>query len=594
MPTGPEITRMTDAAAATRAKKPTWRDVWRALGRRKTLAMFILGFAAGLPYVLITGTLNAWFTNDGVDVKTIGVFSWVIIIYGFKFLWSPAIDRSPAPKLFNMGQRRAGILILQAIIIAALGVISTVSPHDALGVIALAAVVCTFASASQDILIDAWRIEVADEETPVDLLSSVYQVGYRLAAILGGAGALIMAARIGWNGAFVALAVLMALAVSGVFVAADSPIRRRDINVDAGAPATVWRNRAIAPIMLFWIGSFTAIFAFMAFALNAPDKANARAFTAEAGPLIILFSIIAPVLIAAYMLRLEGKPAPAGVLRPWPAQKAFDAVYVSVLEPLMDVVRRLGAGAILVLLLILSYRFADLVWGAFAFPFYMGDQHGALHHTNDEVAIASKFFGSLMTFFGITIGAAAIMRFGRMPCLFFGAVLAAGTNLLFADLALGGVSTDAFMRALGLYHVFPVLQPLADFLTLDVTVDERLSRLMVVIGAENLAVGFASAAIVVYLSSIVNPRFAAVQYALFASLTMLIGSLGRGALGELIEARGFAFVFYLTAAMGLIAVVAAGLEWARQARAGTLDAATPKKATPMPPLYADKKPQAGE
>jgi PAT family beta-lactamase induction signal transducer AmpG len=559
-------------------KKPTWRDVARALRRRKTLAMFILGFAAGLPYVLITGTLNAWFTNDDVDIKTIGVFSWIVIIYSFKFLWSPAIDRAPTPRLFNMGQRRAGIFILQAFIIAALGVISTVSPQHGLGVIAIAAVVCTFASASQDILIDAWRIEVADDETPLDLLSSVYQVGYRLAAILGGAGALIMAARVGWNSTFVALAVLMALAVVGVFVAADGPVNQRAIEIEKNAPATRWRNRALIPVLLGWGGSFAAIFGFMAFALNAPDRANARAFLTETGPLIILVSIIMPVGIAAYLLRLEGRPHPPALNAPWPLQKTYDAVFASVLAPLMDVIRRLGVGAGLVLLLILSYRFADLVWGAFAFPFYMGDQHGALHHTNDEVAIASKVFGSLMTFGGITIGAAAIMRFGRMPCLFAGAVLAAATNLLFADLATGGAGADAFMRFFSLYGAFHVLQPVADLLTLQVTMDERLSRLMLVIGAENLAVGFASAAIVAYLSSIVNPKHAAVQYALFASLTMLIGSLGRGALGELIEERGFAYVFYLTAALGLVAVAASAAEWRRQSRIGARSSAARKAA----------------
>ncbi len=578
--------------AATRASKTTWRDILRALRRRKTLAMLVLGFAAGLPYVLITGTLNAWFTNDGVDVKTIGVFSWIIIIYGFKFLWSPAIDRAPAPPLFGMGQRRAGIFILQAIIVAALAVISTVSPHDAIGMIAIAAVVCTFASASQDILIDAWRIEVADEDTPVDLLSSVYQVGYRLAAILGGAGALIMAARAGWNTTFVALAALMTLAIAGVFIALDGPPRHRSIDVGAGAPAARWRNLAVLPVMVFWGGSFAAIFSFMAFALDAPDKANARAFTTETGPLIVLASIIAPVLIAAALLHIEKKPRKASDDRPWPLQKGLDAIYGSVVEPLMDVQRRLGVSAILILVLILSYRFADLVWGAFAFPFYLGDQYGALHHTNDEVAIASKVFGALMTFFGITVGAAAIMRFGRMPCLFVGAVLAAATNLLFADLASGGAGADAFMRTFGLYGVFPVLQPLADVLTLQVTIDERLSRLMVVIGAENLAVGFASAAIVAYLSSIVNPRYAAVQYALFASLTMLIGSLGRGALGELIEERGFAYVFYLTAALGLVAVAASGLEWLRQSR--TAPAPAPADGATLPPLYQEKKPQPGE
>ncbi len=557
---------MTEQTSKTRRSALTWRDIARALRRRKTLAMLILGFAAGLPYILITGTLNAWFTNDGIDVKTIGVFSWIIIIYSFKFLWSPAIDRAPTPKFFSMGQRRAGIFLLQGVIIASLGVISTVSPHEGINVIAMAAVVCTFASASQDILIDAWRIEVADDDTPLDLLSSVYQVGYRLAAILGGAGALIMAARIGWNTTFVALAALMALAVSGVFVAADGPVRNRAIEIEDGAPQVRWRNLALAPVLLGWIWSFLALFGFMAFALNAPDQANARAFTVETGPLIIIASIIAPVSIAALMLRLEQRARVPAFDRPWPAQKAFDTLYASILAPMADVIRRLGAGAVLVLLLILSYRFADLVWGAFAFPFYMGDQYGALHHTNDEVAIASKFFGALMTFAGIAIGAAAIMRFGRMPCLFVGATLAAATNLLFADLASGGAGADAFMRFFHLYGAFHVLQPVADVLTLQVTMDERLSRLMMVIGAENLAVGFASASIVAYLSSIVNPKHAAVQYALFASLTMLIGSLGRGALGELIEERGFAYVFYLTAALGLVAVAASAAEWYRQAR----------------------------
>ncbi|MCA8887419.1 MAG: hypothetical protein KDA46_01215 [Parvularculaceae bacterium] len=548
------------------ADKPGWREVLRSLGKRKTLAMLILGFAAGLPYILITGTLNAWFTNEGIDVKTIGIFSWIIIVYSFKFLWSPAVDYARTPPLFNMGQRRAGILLLQGIIIAALVIISTASPQSQLGLIALAAVGCTFASATQDILIDAWRIEVADDETPIDLLSSIYQVGYRLAAILGGAGALIMAARIGWNDTFVALAALMAIAVSGVFIAVDGPAIRRTLTIDADSPPAKWRNLALTPILLGWGWSFFALFGFMAHALRAPEEANARLFTLQTGPLIVIASIIAPIAIAAALLRLSNVARTPANDTAWPAQLAFDALYASVLAPMTDVIRRLGASAFLVFILILSYRFVDLVWGAFAFPFYMGENFGALHHTNDEVAIASKIFGSLMTFGGIAVGAAAIIRFGRMPCLFIGAILAAATNLLFADLALGGASTDAFMRLFHLYGVFQSLQPLADFLTLQAQVDERLSRLMVVIAAENLAVGFASAAIVAYLSSIVNPKYAAVQYALFASLTMLIGSLGRGALGELIEQRGFAFVFYLTAALGVVAIISSGLEWLRQSR----------------------------
>ncbi len=547
------------------ATKPSWRDILTALQRQKTLAMFILGFAAGLPYALITGTLLAWFTNEGIDVKTIGVFSWIIIIYSFKFLWAPAIDRMQAPRLFNMGQRRAGILLLQAVIIAALGAICLASPQTQIGFVAIAAVVCTFASASQDVLIDAWRIEAADEETSIDLLSSIYQIGYRLAAILGGAGALIAAARIGWNNAFVGLALLMATAVCGVFLA-ENTTRKSDA-ADGAAHnhfPLKWRNLALTPVLIGWAWSFWALFSFMAYALNDPDAANARVFTRETGPLIILASIVAPVMAAAFMLRTKTETPPPA--QAWPAQSILDIIYGAVLAPMIDLIERLKASALLVLLLILSYRFVDLVWGAFAYPFYLGENFGALGHSLDEVAISSKLFGSMMTFVGITVGAAAILRIGRMPCLFIGAVLAAATNLLFADLALGGAATHQFMKITHLYGVFGILQPLADFLTLDATIDEKLSRLMVVIAAENLAVGFASAAIVVYLSSIVNPKYAAVQYALLASLTMLIGSLGRGALGELIEIEGFAYVFYLTAALGLVAIIASGAEWYRQSR----------------------------
>ena len=560
---------MTAAADSPKTKQ---QNIVAALAKPKTRAIFALGFAAGLPYVLITGTLLAWFTNEGIDVKTIGVFSWIILIYSFKFLWAPAVDRLQAPQFFGMGQRRAGILVFQSIIILMLAIISFASPQTQLGWIAIAAVLCTIASTAQDVLIDAWRIEVANEETTIDLLSSVYQIGYRLAGILGGAGALIIAHRIGWNNTFVALAGLMALAVVGVFIAENGPVLRKTLSVDADAPLLEKRNIALIAVMFGWAWSFVTLFGFMALALQSPEQANARVFTRETGPLIVFASVIAPVIAAALMLRrYDGEEKLKDKLPALPAQGILDIMYGAVLAPLADLIQRLRYAVLLVLVLVLSYRFVDLVWGAFAYPFYLGENFGALGHTLDEVAIASKLFGTLMTFLGIAVGGFSIIRFGRMPCLVVGAVMAAATNLLFADLAQGGGATHAFMSATHLYGVFGALQPLAALIGLDVTVGEKLSRLMAVIAAENLAVGFASAASVVYLSSIVNPKFAAVQYAVLASLTMLIGSLGRAALGELIEERGFAFVFYLTAAMGLVAIVASVAEWMRQLKFGAPD-----------------------
>ena len=498
----------------TASQKYTFRDILRALGRRKTLAMFALGFAAGLPYVLITGTLLAWFTQENIPIKTIGIFSWITIIYSFKFLWAPAVDRMQAPRLFGMRQRRAGILVMQSVIIAALAFISFASPTSQLELIALAAIICTVASTCQDVLIDAWRIEVADEETSIDLLSSVYQIGYRLAAILGGAGALIIAHRIGWNNTFIALAVLMAVAVTGVFIAQNSPTLRKSNDLEGDVPPGWIRNVVIFTVLILWAWAFSALFGFMAHALQSPETANARNFTRETGPLIIVATIILPVIAAAFLLRPFSAKSETPLPNKWPAQPALDIMYGSVLAPMMDLIKRLRWSALLVLFLVLSYRFVDLVWGGLAYPFYLGANFGALGHSLDEVAIASKLFGTLMTFLGITIGGLSIIKFGRMPCLVIGAILAAATNLLFADLALGGEATHAFLSTTRLYAVFGAFQPLAEFLGLDVTIGDKLSRLMAVIAAENLAVGFASAAIVVYLSSIANPKFAALQYAL--------------------------------------------------------------------------------
>lgn len=545
-------------------KNYSWRELLVALRHRKSAAMFVLGFASGLPYVLITGTLYAWFAQAEVGVETIGVFSWIVILYSFKFIWSPAVDRAPRPGWVGFGQRRAYILLFQAVITAALFVIASSEPSSQLLLIGAAAVVCTLASTCQDVLIDAWRIEVGDEHITVDLLSAVYQLGYRLTSVLAGAGALIMAARIGWNETFLILTVLMAVAVSGVLLAVDSAPQRKDVTTDLEMPP-LWRNFALTPVLLGWAWAFVAIFGFMAYALASPEQADAGAFTEQMGPYIILAAIVVPVAMAAIMLYLyRHAPSPSSAQRRWPLQHALDTLYGAILAPMIDLIQRLRFGALLVLVVILSYRFADLVWGAFAYPFYLGNEHGALGHTLDEVAIASKLFGVLMTFIGIGVGAAAIVRVGRMPTLFAGAVLAAATNLLYADLALGGTVTNMVLSTLHLYPVFTLVQPVVEFLNLNVTVDHSLAQLMVVIAAENLAVGFAGAAFVAYLSAIASKRYAAVQYALLVSLAFLLGSLGRGALGEMIAESGYAHVFIFTAVLGLVAVVACALEWVRQ------------------------------
>ena len=541
----------------------------------KSVAMAALGFAAGLPFAAVGGTLYAWFTAAKVDVSTIGVLSWAGLAYGFKFLWSPLLDRYAAPLIANLGFRRGWMLLFQTIIVACLVFIATSDPGANLPLIALASVIATFASASQDVVIDAWRIEVADDRAPVDLLSAAYQIGFRSSSLLGGAGALIFADHFGWNLTFGAIAALMALSMLGAAFAPQSPAvsaRQRAPEPDETTLPAARRNRLIVPVMAGWAISATALFGFMAYAVLSEGGANSIAFTRAWGPLIVLACVGGPGLAAAIALHWMKQPAPASeaAIR-WPMQATLDAFYCAVLDPMVDLIGRLRWGAFLVLALVLSYRFVDAVWGAFAYPFYLGDPAdglGALGHTGEEVAIASKIFGVLMTITGIAGGGYLLIKLGRPVCLIAGAVLAAATNLLLADLALGAPRVDAVLSAIGLYPVFAATTPAFQALGFSAVIDESMTQLMAVIAMENLALGFASAVFVAYLSAIVNPRYAAVQYALLASLTLLVGALGRGALGQMIEEQGYAPVFILTAVMGLLAVALSVAEVIRTRKAG--------------------------
>jgi PAT family beta-lactamase induction signal transducer AmpG len=228
-----------------------------------------------------------------------------------------------------------------------------------------------------------------------------------------------------------------------------------------------------------------------------------------------------------------------------------DRLYEAIVEPFVELMNRLKWAAVLVLAVILSYRLTDAVWGPFAFPFYLTE----LQYTKTEVAFASKTFGVVMLIAGVSIAAWAMVRVGRMASMITGAVAAAVTNLLYADLAVGSPGIDGFLTFTGLMALGE-----------GAGMDPRMLRLMTAIAGENVAAGFAGAVFVAYLSSLSSRLHGAVQFAVFSSLTMLIGTLGRGALGEMIKTQGYAEVFVLTMWVGGIAVIACALEWIRQSR----------------------------
>ena len=536
----------------------TLKQTIRAMGSRTSGIMFAFGFAAGLPNAMVIGTLNAWLSEAGIDMATIGILSWAGLAYAFKFLWSPVVDRMRLPLFNRMGQRRGWILLCQLTIVTALFIIARTNPTQNLGLFAGAAVLGAFASATQDVVIDAWRIEVADDNNPLDLLSTLYQFGYRIASLLGGAGALMLAARISWPSTYLLMAIAMACAMLSAFGAPEPQSARQrsrlpDDDSFTHLPAQQ-RNLAMAVVAGGWTWAIWTLGSFMIAVLSsapgASDRPDSKAFIQHVGPWIVMMTVIVPGLVAALLNRLKtGTP----VAQPGSAtQRALDHFYGSVISPLGELIARLGPAVILALMLILTYRITDSIWGPFAFPFYLKE----LHYSHDEVALASKIIGVLMTMIGIALGGFAMLRFGRMPTLFTGAVITAASNLLFADLASGGTGIDAFLDTTRLSFLFGHLG-----------LDARMARLVWAIAVENIASGFAGAAFVAYLSSITAKRFSAVQYALLSSLTFLIGALGRGALGQAIETQGYASVFRFCAALGLIAVLLCVMEWVRSVRA---------------------------
>jgi PAT family beta-lactamase induction signal transducer AmpG len=541
----------------------------KALNDRRMLAMLLLAFAAGLPYGAVLGTLNAWLTTEGVTPSTIGILSIITLGYSFKYLWAPAFQTPKWIPFKRLGARRSWLLMFQIPMAALLALMALSNPAQGIGMLAILALCIALLSATHDIVLDAWRIEVARSDEDRDLMAALYQFGYRLSGFITGFVALLLAARFGWVSVYLIIAAMMALAAIGTWIA---PEPDAELNQDKNRPSFFGglqpkiRKASTLTISLGWLIAAAMIVWFMTQALVLDSNPSARNFVRNQGPIIVFLTVLLPALVAAYLL-LNQKPiaktdaeAPTkpGILR---------TLFRAIFDPLMDLIQRLRWGVILVLLLALTYRFTDAVWGAFAYPFYLDDRFGALHHTMDDVAIASKFFGVLMTIAGAGIGAIIIAVIGRMPVLIAGALLAAGTNLLFADLSAGGAGMDAFLAFTRLDAPLITFAEWAAVISPDpVAPDqgERMARLMMAIAFENLAGGFASVAIVAYLTSVVNQRFAAVQYALLGSLTMLLGTLGRSWLGEIIEAEGYYTVFIITFWLGMIAVVLCLIEAIRR------------------------------
>lgn len=203
---------------AKEVARRSWLDAMAVYRNPRVVAMLFLGFSAGLPLLLVFGTLSAWLREAGIDRSTIGHVSWVATLYALKFVWAPLVDRFPVPLLTRtLGQRRGWMLLAQAGVVAGLLLMSSNDPTEALGLLVAAALLVAFSSATQDIAIDAWRIESV--ETNVQgAMAATYQMGYRIGMIMAGAGALYFAEYLSWSQSYIIMASCMGVGVVTVFL----------------------------------------------------------------------------------------------------------------------------------------------------------------------------------------------------------------------------------------------------------------------------------------------------------------------------------------------------------------------------------------
>jgi len=535
-----------------------------ALATRKSATMLAFGFSSGLPFALLIGTLNAWLGDAKINLATIGVLSWIGLSYAFKFLWSPLVDRVKLPLLGELGRRKSWIVLCQAGLIASFIGLGLSDPAASIGWFAIFAIIGAFSSATQDIAVDAWRIDVADEKTPVELLSAVYQFGYRIASIVGGAFALLLAARIPWGSVYLVMAGLVVVLMIVAVTAPDterppSGVIEQGLEQKGEISANV-RFGALAIVGVCWLWAIVSLGVFMASMLAAQQAGmtppSVSEFTTHVGPWIIVATVFVPLVISAGVnwLKAHGKgvqdeahPNVSG------GRAAMNHIYGALVSPLAELAQRLRWGVLIIIGFILTYALCYNIWSSFAFPFYLD----YMHYTKDQVAFASKVFGIFMTMIGISLGGYLFGRIGRFPTVLIGAAVTPLGNLVYADLAEGGRHIDAFTHALRLNQLLGALGA-----------DDRMVRLLAAISYENIATGIALTAFVAYLSSIVSKKFTAVQYALLSSLTFLVGSLGRGYVGESFDKYGYPLVFRWTAAAGLLAVVFVLLEWWRVSALG--------------------------
>lgn len=223
------------------------------LRRPKIATMLALGFSSGLPFMLVGNTFGFWLRDEGIGLTTIGFLSWVGLAYSLKVFWSPIIDRTDVPLLGRLGRRRGWMLLTQLTVAIGLLGMAVTGPKGGLTAVAVMSLITAFAAASQDVVIDAWRIEIADNDGEIGLLTSASALGYRIALLITDALIISLAGHLGWPISYTLMAILMVVGIGATLFAAEP--ERADTVLEAKAP--LWTARGFGDAI---VGPFIAFF----------------------------------------------------------------------------------------------------------------------------------------------------------------------------------------------------------------------------------------------------------------------------------------------------------------------------------------------
>jgi PAT family beta-lactamase induction signal transducer AmpG len=391
-----------------------WKSAFTAFLDRRALIMLFLGFSAGIPILLIFSSLSLWLGEAGIDKSAVTFFSWAALGYSFKFVWAPLVDELPVPVLTKLlGRRRAWLLIAQLLIICAISIMAFSDPslgQSYLYQMAAGAVLLGFSAATQDIVIDAYRIELAETQMQT-VLASTYNAGYRIGMIVAGAGALFLAAYLGtakgnyiyeaWKWTYLAMAAVMLVGIATTLCIREPQVdrvRKEYKRVDYYRLVAVFFVSVVSFVLSYiYSGKLTEM-------------------------LIQLWSIKDSFALFCFeALRFIGSGAVAfmvgsSLVKMGAVNKQM--AYETWVNPVADFFKRYGVKLALVLLLLIGfYRISDIIAGVISNVFYQD-----LNFTKEQIAEAVKVYGVIFSLVGGFLGGLLAQRMNIMKLMFVGAI----------------------------------------------------------------------------------------------------------------------------------------------------------------------------